>query len=108
MQSEVVKKRALITGGAGFVGYHTAKRHLADGWLVTSIDAITPYYDVALKRHRNDLLQRSPGFSAHEFLLEDFTQLSSTFAAVKPDVVLHFAAQAGVRYSIENPRAYIE
>jgi UDP-glucuronate 4-epimerase len=108
MGLEKARKRALITGGAGFVGYHTAKRLLADGWLVTSIDAITPYYDVALKRHRHGLLRQSPGFSAYEFLLEDFAQLSSAFAAVKPDIVIHLAAQAGVRYSIENPRAYIE
>jgi UDP-glucuronate 4-epimerase len=108
MQQEKAPRRALVTGGAGFIGYHLARRLLADGWIVTSIDGMTSYYDPALKRRRIELLQRSNAFSAHEVMLEDMPMLTDSYAAAEPDVVIHLAAQAGVRYSIENPRAYVD
>jgi UDP-glucuronate 4-epimerase len=108
MRQEKAPRRALVTGGAGFIGYHLIKRLLADGWMVTSIDGMTSYYDRALKRDRIQMLQRSNAFSAHEVMLEDMPMLTDAYAAAGADVVIHLAAQAGVRYSIENPRAYVD
>ena len=105
---DVQKRSVLITGGAGFIGYNLAKRMLADGWRVTSVDGMTNYYDPALKRRRHDMLGQSNSFKAHEIMLEDYDALAVAFADAAPDIVVHLAAQAGVRYSLENPRAYID
>ena len=101
-------RRILITGSAGFIGYHLAERLLADGWRVQGIDGMTPYYDVALKQRRHALLYQSPQFAADEVMLEDAAAVMRVAETFKPDVIVHLAAQAGVRYSLENPRAYIE
>ena len=69
---------------------------------------MTDYYDVALKQRRHQILKQHPGFDATEAMLEDFEQLSATAEAFRPDVIIHLAAQAGVRYSLENPRSYIQ
>ena len=98
----------LVTGTAGFVGFHVAKRLLADRHQVTGIDGMTPYYDVTLKERRHAVLNAMPGFSAHRLMLEDAEALARVYERASPDVVIHLAAQAGVRYSIENPRAYID
>jgi UDP-glucuronate 4-epimerase len=100
--------RFLITGTAGFIGFHLAKRLLADGHDVQGVDGMTPYYDVALKKKRQALLTKSNRFTAHTLMLEDEARLASVYAEAKPDVVVHLAAQAGVRYSLENPRAYVD
>ena len=100
--------RVLVTGTAGFIGFHVAKKLVAAGHEVIGIDGITAYYDVALKRRRHAILLQSPGFSAHELMLEDEAALGEVYEAVKPEVVIHLAAQAGVRYSLANPRAYVE
>jgi UDP-glucuronate 4-epimerase len=100
--------RFLITGTAGFIGFHLAQRLLADGHAVTGIDGITPYYDQALKRARLARLAGSAQFTAHELMLEQAGPLADIVAAAAPEIVVHLAAQAGVRYSIENPRAYID
>jgi UDP-glucuronate 4-epimerase len=100
--------RILITGTAGFIGFHLARRLCAEGHLVTGIDGMTSYYDVALKRERNAILSRSNAFRGHEFMLEDMERLRSIAEAEKPEIIIHLAAQAGVRYSIENPRAYVD
>jgi UDP-glucuronate 4-epimerase len=100
--------RFLITGTAGFIGFHLARHLLAAGHAVTGIDGITPYYDQALKRRRHDLLGRSAQFSAREIMLEDASRLNDCIVSVPADVVVHLAAQAGVRYSVENPRAYLD
>jgi UDP-glucuronate 4-epimerase len=100
--------RFLITGAAGFIGFHLARRLLADGHFVAGVDGVTPYYDVNLKRARLALLARSNGFRFHELMLEDFAALSAACEDARPDVIVHLAAQAGVRYSIENPRSYAE
>lgn len=99
--------RFLITGTAGFVGFHLARRLLADGHDVQGIDALTPYYDVALKKKRHEVLAGSNRFTAHIAHLEDGELIAEIHAAAKPDVIVHLAAQAGVRYSLENPEAYI-
>lgn len=101
-------KRAFITGTAGFIGFHLADLLLRDGWLVHGYDGLTDYYDVDLKRQRHALLGQHAGFTAHEAMLEDAPALTTAVATSAPDVVVHLAAQAGVRYSIERPRAYVE
>jgi UDP-glucuronate 4-epimerase len=100
--------RFLITGTAGFIGFHLANRLLADGHVVAGVDGLTPYYDVKLKEARHALLGRSNRFTAHICQLEDEKRIQEIVAAAKPEVVFHLAAQAGVRYSLENPRAYID
>jgi len=96
----------LITGTAGFIGFHLAKRLIADGHTVTGVDGMTNYYDVKLKHARHALLSTSNAFRAHEVMLEDMDGLERAIGAEKPDVIVHLAAQAGVRYSLENPRSY--
>lgn len=100
--------RVLITGTAGFIGFHVARRLLEDGHTVVGIDGMTDYYDVVLKHRRHAHLAHHPDFTAHAFLLEDNARVMATVAAVRPDVVVHLAAQAGVRYSLEQPRAYLD
>lgn len=100
--------RCFVTGTAGFIGFHVAKRLLEAGASVVGFDGMTPYYDVTLKQARHGMLDAYPGFSAVEGMLEDATLLRDTFEAARPDVVVHLAAQAGVRYSLENPRAYVD
>lgn len=100
--------RFLITGTAGFIGFHLARRLLADGHAVVGIDGLTPYNDVALKKARHAEFARAPSFTPHVAMLEDADKLAAIYAAAKPDAVIHLAAQAGVRYSLENPRPYID
>ena len=98
--------RILVTGSAGFIGFHLSGRLLADGHEVTGFDGITPYYDVRLKQERHAILKRSNGFAGHVGMLEDKEALAKAFAAARPEMVIHLAAQAGVRYSLEHPEAY--
>ena len=100
--------RFFITGTAGFIGFHLARRLIADGHFVAGFDGMTTYYDVTLKHARNAMLARSNAFRAHEAMLEDNARLQDIVAEEKPDVIVHLAAQAGVRYSLENPRAYVD
>lgn len=100
--------RYLVTGSAGFIGFHVAKKLLAEGHEVVGVDGFTPYYDVSLKRARHRILSENPRFAAHELTLENGQALNHLFEQCSPDVVIHLAAQAGVRYSLENPRAYID
>ncbi len=100
--------RYFITGTAGFIGFHVARSLIDAGHTVCGIDGMTAYYDVALKRRRHAMLLQSPHFSAHEIMLEDMEALSRVYTQFAPDVIIHLAAQAGVRYSLENPRAYVD
>ncbi|MBX3533966.1 MAG: GDP-mannose 4,6-dehydratase [Xanthobacteraceae bacterium] len=99
--------RFLITGTAGFVGFNLAKRLLADGHEVQGIDALTPYYDVELKKKRHGILAGSNRFTAHVANIEDAKKFEAIHAGANPEVIVHLAAQAGVRYSLENPEAYV-
>ena len=101
-------RRALVTGSAGFIGFHLARLLLAEGWRVHGFDGMTDYYDVALKRRRHAMLHQSEGFTATEGMLEDTALFDRVADDLAPDVIVHLAAQAGVRYSLENPRAYID
>lgn len=101
-------KRVLLTGAAGFIGYHTAQKLLARGDQVATIDNVNPYYDVKLKRARLERLKAHSGFTHHEFDLEQKSQVDALFKSFKPERVIHLAAQAGVRYSITNPDVYIQ
>ena len=99
--------RIMITGHAGFIGFHVARAFLELGHEVLGLDGMTSYYDVALKRARLDQLAPHAGFRHVEAQLEDAARLTDEMVAFAPDVVVHLAAQAGVRYSIENPAAYM-
>lgn len=96
-----------ITGTAGFIGFHLARRLLADGHEVTGFDGMTPYYNVKLKQMRHAALAQYPAFTPVIAMLEDRSAVEEAMATAKPDVVIHLAAQAGVRYSLENPQSYL-
>jgi len=102
------QRTALVTGSAGFIGFHLCQRLLRDGFRVIGLDAMTDYYDVALKERRHQILLQSEGFTACEDRLEDQQVLHNLFEKHRPEVVVHLAAQAGVRYSIDNPRSYVQ
>lgn len=97
----------IVTGVAGFIGYHTAKALLAKNIAVVGVDSLTTYYDVRLKQARLRDLQSSSGFSFHKIDVADSAALHEVFEVTRPRAVVHLAAQAGVRYSIENPEVYV-
>jgi len=101
-------KRVLVTGTAGFIGFHLAKLLLSEGFRVHGYDGMTDYYDVTLKQRRHQILLQTPGFSATEDVLENHERLMQVAEEFEPDVIVHLAAQAGVRYSLEHPRSYVE
>lgn len=101
-------RKALVTGSAGFIGYHLCRRLLADGWQVVGLDGMSAYYDVTLKERRHAMLRQSPGFRSVEGLVEAPGLVAGLMADLAPDVVVHLAAQAGVRYSIDAPRSYVD
>ncbi|MGE3311125.1 MAG: NAD-dependent epimerase [Limisphaerales bacterium] len=100
--------RILLTGAAGFIGFHTAQRLLDRGDEVVGVDVVNAYYDVRLKEARLEILRRHPRFRFLRLDLADRSGVPAAFAAERPQRVIHLAAQAGVRYSIENPHAYID
>lgn len=97
----------IVTGAAGFIGSEVALRLLREGHSVTGVDSFTAYYDVKLKEDRTARLAAYPNFHLARTGVEDAEAMDQVFSQVKPDIVLHFAAQAGVRYSLEHPRDYI-
>jgi UDP-glucuronate 4-epimerase len=99
--------QVLVTGTAGFIGFHLARRLLADGHAVVGLDGLVPYYSLALKWERNRQLAEHPGFRNVDLMLEQADQLDAVMSQAKPEIVIHLAAQAGVRYSLENPTSYI-
>lgn len=101
-------RRILVTGTAGFIGFHLARQLLEGGHAVHGYDGMTDYYDVSLKRARHAVLGESPQFTATEGLLEDRAQLDRVADAFRPEVIVHLAGQAGVRHSLDHPRAYID
>ncbi len=101
-------KTALVTGTSGFIGYFVADALLAAGWQVVGLDSMSDYYDVGLKQSRLDLLIAHSSFTNVQGKVEKPGLLTELFEQYKPEVVIHLAAQAGVRYSLENPMSYFE
>ena len=101
-------RTAFVTGSAGFIGFHLSRLLLEEGFRVVGYDGLTDYYDPSLKRRRHSILRQYPRFSAHEERLEDMEKLGEACRGAEPEVIVHLAAQAGVRYSLENPRVYVE
>lgn len=100
--------RYLVTGAAGFIGFHLSQRLLARGDQVVGLDNLNPYYSVELKRDRLRLLSRSPDFTHVDVDLADARGVEAVFEEHAPDVVVNLAAQAGVRYSLTHPHAYVD
>jgi len=100
--------KVFVTGSAGFIGYHLSRRLLAEGHSVCGYDAMTPYYDVTLKEARLQQLEAFPAYTMHRADLLDSQRLGMAIAAFEPEVIVHLAAQAGVRYSIEAPATYVD
>jgi UDP-glucuronate 4-epimerase len=101
-------RKVFITGTAGFIGFHLARRLLDAGFQVHGYDGMTDYYDVALKRKRHAMLLQTPNFTATEAMLQDIATLDRVTESFAPDIIIHLAAQAGVRYSLEDPRSYVD
>jgi UDP-glucuronate 4-epimerase len=101
-------KKVLVTGSAGFIGFHVSKKLLNQNFDVVGLDNVNDYYDVTLKEARLELLRKYPGFTFIKGNLHDRTVTEKTFSDFKFDYVINLAAQAGVRYSIQNPQAYLD
>lgn len=100
--------KVLVTGGAGFIGFHLSKKMLSRGIKVIGFDNLNDYYDVSLKEDRLKILRQCDAYRFVKGDLADSVMVEQLFAEEKPDVVVNLGAQAGVRYSIDNPRAYID
>jgi UDP-glucuronate 4-epimerase len=100
--------KILVTGSAGFIGFHTSKQLLDSGYDVIGLDNLNSYYDIKLKNNRLKILQEYDKFTFQKIDLKDQGKVESFFKKESPQRVIHLAAQAGVRYSIENPQAYIQ
>ena len=98
----------MITGSAGFIGFHLAQTFLSKKWKVVGFDAMTNYYDVSLKEDRHRILEKNPEFFSYKGFLQDPKLLNEVYECHKPNIIIHLAAQAGVRYSIDNPISYVE
>jgi UDP-glucuronate 4-epimerase len=98
----------LITGAAGFIGFHLSKRLLKDGYQVYGVDNLNDYYETELKHSRLEILNKYPGFTFYKIDLSDKAKLELVFSRNKVEVVVNLAAQAGVRYSLTNPNAYVQ
>jgi UDP-glucuronate 4-epimerase len=105
---ETRRGNVLLTGSCGFIGFHLARRLLDEGQRVVGLDNLNDYYDVQLKLDRLSQLEVHPGFEFHRLDLADRSGMAELFESSQPEIVVHLAAQAGVRYSLENPHAYVD
>lgn len=101
-------KKILITGGAGFIGFHLSKRLLGSSNHVVCVDNMNDYYDVSLKRDRVALIENHPNYRFHKVDIADRKGIAELFSAEKFDIVVNLAAQPGVRYSLKNPYSYVD
>ena len=101
-------KKILVTGAAGFIGFHLSKSLLDDDYEVFGVDNLNNYYEPKLKQARLDLLKQYKNFTFYKIDISDRESLTQSFQSIKPNKVVNLAAQAGVRYSIENPYAYMD
>lgn len=101
-----MKEKILVTGSAGFIGFHLSKRLLEDGYEVVGVDNLNDYYEISLKEARNAILKKHPDYSFYKGGIEELDFLQDIFSRHQFDYVVNLAAQAGVRYSLENPFAY--
>jgi UDP-glucose 4-epimerase len=106
--TEAIDKTVLITGAAGFIGSAVAVRLAAMGYRVAGCDNFNDYYDPALKHHRVEALLGPAGVACEQVELSDVAQVTALFERVQPALVVHLAAQAGVRYSLKNPAVYVQ
>ncbi len=102
-----MSKRILVTGSAGFIGFHVCNKLLEEGYHVLGVDSLSSYYDINLKFSRNKILVRQDNFKFSKGLLEDMDFLKDLLERFKPEIIVHLAAQAGVRYSIDSPKSYL-
>ncbi len=102
-----MKIKIFITGSSGFIGFHTAKKFLDKGYIVQGFDSMNNYYDVKLKKDRLNILKKYKKFYFTKGNLENKKELNKSVLNFKPNIIIHLAAQAGVRYSIENPEIYL-
>ena len=100
--------RVFITGTSGFIGFHLARTLLEEGFKIHGYDGITDYYDIKLKKDRTSILESFDNFQFTQAMLEDNLELASAIEKFQPEIIIHLAAQAGVRYSLENPRSYVD
>lgn len=105
--NDLTNRRVLVTGSAGFIGFHTSSLLLQSGAKVLGVDNFTPYYDPSLKERRNEILSNHANFELARISIEDSAALTQAWKDFAPDAVIHLAAQAGVRYSIDHPADYI-
>jgi UDP-glucuronate 4-epimerase len=101
-------RTVLVTGSAGFIGFHLSRQLISEGFRVVGVDAMTDYYDIALKRRRHAMLRESNAFTADEFDILDPVRLMDLARQAQPEAIVHLAAQAGVRHSLEHPRTYVD
>lgn len=106
--SKLSYKTVLVTGSAGFIGFHLSKKLLEQGIRVIGVDCLNHYYDVKMKEKRNAILKKSKEYSFYKVDISDYKKINSVIQRTKPDVIVHFAAQAGVRYSLKNPWSYAD
>lgn len=102
------KKKYLVTGSAGFIGFHLTKKLLSEGSIVIGVDNINSYYDQKLKKERNRILTKNKNYKFRKVDIRNYKKLENIFKKNKLDCVINLAAQAGVRYSLINPKSYIE
>ncbi|NTW17012.1 MAG: NAD-dependent epimerase/dehydratase family protein, partial [Syntrophaceae bacterium] len=101
-------KKILVTGAAGFIGFHVSKRFLESGTAIVGVDNLNDYYDVTLKKARLAFLEKKAGFRFVKVNIADRERMSALFKEEAPEIVVHLAAQAGVRYSLVNPHVYAD
>ncbi len=101
-------KTVLITGSSGFIGFHLSKALLSENYNVIGVDSLTEYYDINLKKNRQSILEKHLNFSCYNECISKIGFLEKICEKHEPEVIIHLAAQAGVRYSLENPKSYVD